>query len=48
MLVTGGVIPTQKRLLDAVGIPVGDVRSPLKFSGDEALISRILATGWID
>ena len=48
MLVSGGVVPTQKRLLDALGIPVGDVRSPLKFSGDEALISRILATGWID
>ena len=48
MLVTGGVIPTQKCLLDAVGIPVGGVRSPLRFSGDASLIPNLLATGWID
>lgn len=48
MLVTGGVIPTQKRLLSAVGVPVGDVRSPLRFCGDDALISSLLDTGWID
>jgi N-acetylneuraminate lyase len=48
MLVTGGVIPTQKRLLDALGIPVGDVRSPLRFIGDDSLIASLLATGWID
>jgi N-acetylneuraminate lyase len=48
MLVTGGVIPTQKCLLDAVGIPVGGVRSPLRFSGDASLISSLLDTGWVD
>ena len=48
MLVTGGVIPTQKCLLDAVGIAVGGVRSPLRYSGDASLISNLLATGWID
>lgn len=48
MLVTGGVIPTQKCLLDAVGIPVGGVRSPLRLSGDASLIPNLLATGWID
>lgn len=48
MLATGGVIPTQKRLLCAQGIQVGDVRSPLKFTGDDDLITEILATKWID
>jgi N-acetylneuraminate lyase len=48
MLVTGSVVPTQKRLLNALGIPVGDVRSPLRFIGDDSLISSLLATGWID
>lgn len=48
MLVTGGVIPTQKRLLSAAGVPVGDVRSPLRFSGDVSLISSLLDTGWVD
>jgi N-acetylneuraminate lyase len=48
MLVTGGVIPTQKRLLDAMGVPVGDVRSPLKYTGDAGLITELLATQWID
>lgn len=48
MLVTGGVIPTQKRLLTATGIPLGDVRSPLKFNGDAGLITDLLATEWID
>lgn len=48
MLVMGGVIPTQKQLLCARGIQVGDVRSPLKFVGDAELVTRILQTGWID
>ena len=48
MLVTGGVIPTQKRLMVAKGIPVGDVRSPLKYAGDAGLITALLATQWID
>ena len=48
MLVTGGVIPTQKRLLSAIGVPVGGVRSPLRFCGDDALVSSLLETGWID
>ena len=48
MLVTGGVIPTQKRLLEAVGVPVGDVRTPLKYTGDDGLITELLATQWID
>lgn len=48
MLVTGGVIPTQKRLMVAKGIPVGDVRSPLKYTGDAGLITALLATQWID
>jgi len=48
MLVTGGVIPTQKRLLETRGVSVGDVRSPLRFCGDDALISSLLDTGWVD
>jgi N-acetylneuraminate lyase len=48
MLVMGNVIPTQKELLGAVGLPLGDVRSPLKFNGDSGLITELLATDWID
>ncbi len=48
MLVTGGVIPTQKRLLETRGVPVGDVRSPLRFCGNDGLVSSLLETGWID
>jgi N-acetylneuraminate lyase len=48
MLVTGGVIPTQKRLLETRGVPVGDVRSPLRFCGNDGLVSSLLDTGWID
>ena len=48
MLVVGNVIPTQKKLLGTFGVAVGDVRSPLKYAGDEQLINSLLSTGWID
>lgn len=48
MLVTGGVIPTQKRILTAMGLPVGDVRTPLTYAADDDLVASVIATGWID
>jgi dihydrodipicolinate synthase/N-acetylneuraminate lyase len=48
MLVTGGVIPTQKRILTSMGLPVGDVRTPLSYAGDDDLVASVIATGWID
>ena len=48
MLVTGGVIPTQKRILTSMGLPVGDVRTPLSYAADDALVASVIATGWID
>ena len=48
MLVTGCVIPTQKRILTSKGLPVGDVRTPLSYAADDALLASVIATGWID
>jgi hypothetical protein len=48
MLVTGGVIPTQKRILTSMGLPVGDVRTPLSYAADDDLVASVIATGWID
>lgn len=48
MLVTGGVIPTQKRILTSMGLPVGDVRTPLSYASDDDLVASVIATGWID
>ncbi len=48
MLVTGCVIPTQKRILTSMGLPVGDVRTPLSYAADDALVASVIATGWID
>lgn len=48
MLVTGGVIPTQKRILTSMGLPVGDVRTPLRCAADHDLVASVIATGWID
>jgi len=48
MLLTGGVIPTQKRILTAVGLPVGDVRPPLEYASTDELVASVIATGWVD
>ncbi len=48
MLVTGCVIPTQKRILTSMGLPVGDVRTPLSYAADDDLAASVIATGWID